>query len=87
MHLSSRQRVRRLSAVRRWHSPLGVVDPSPVRSDVRSFVCDIAGDFQVVGFNGAPEYHGLVRGAISAERHLHRCVLGHAIAPSCEHIR
>lgn len=86
MHLSSRQRVRRLPIVRRWHSPLSVVGTSPLRSDVRSFVCDIACDFQVVGFDGSPEYHGPVRGAVPSERHLYRCVLGHAIASSCEHI-
>lgn len=86
MHLSSRQRVRRLPAVRRWHSPLCVVDPGPFRSNVRSFVRDIARDFQVVGFDGSPEYHGLVRGVIPPECHLHSCVLGHAISPSLEHI-
>ena len=39
-----------------------------------------------MGLDGSAEYHGLVRGALPAERHLHRCVFDHAIALSCEHI-
>jgi hypothetical protein len=39
-----------------------------------------------VGFDGSPEYHRLVRGVIPVERHLHRCVLGHAITPSRKYI-
>lgn len=85
MHLSSRQWIRRLPTLRRWHCTLSVADSSSIRKHVRTIIHYIAGDLQVMGLNGPSKYHGLVRCALPAQRNLHCGVSGHAAASCYKH--
>lgn len=49
MHLPTRQRIRGLPAIRRWHRSIRLVDPDHLRSNIRHDLRDLHFDLQVMG--------------------------------------
>lgn len=85
VHLPCDQWLRRVSALRGRHNPVGVGDPGLLGLDVSPLRCNLDLDFQIQARDGSYEYGGLVRGAVCHQCPLLIHLCGLASHPSYQH--
>lgn len=85
MHLPSNQRVRRVSALRRWHQAVSVAAPRLLRRHVPHLRCSLGVNVQEQARIRSYKHFRAVRGALSDQWHLLVHLCSHASDPCHQH--